>query len=108
MTGYSSGVSGFIKLQRALLSWEYYTDSNTKCLFIHLLLCAAIYKTECCGFPIPRGSLLTTIPRLAAETGLSVQKVRTSLKKLENSGEIMQHTTNKFRIIMLPNYDSWA
>lgn len=29
---------GFIALHRSLLKWEWYTDENTKALFIHLLL----------------------------------------------------------------------
>ena len=29
---------GFIALYRKMLDWDWYTDTNTKSLFIHLLL----------------------------------------------------------------------
>ena len=34
--------SGFIKLHRKILKWEWYDEPNTMRLFIHLLLTASI------------------------------------------------------------------
>ena len=36
---------GFIKIHRSLLEWEWYQDTNTKTVFIHLLL-TANYKDK--------------------------------------------------------------
>ena len=36
---------GFIKIYRQLLEWEWYTDTNTKVLFLHCLL-KANFKTK--------------------------------------------------------------
>ena len=49
--------------------------------------------------------MITTLPRLAAETGLTDREVRTAIKHLEDSGEISQITTNKFRLITV---EKWA
>ena len=35
--------NGYIKLYRSLLDWEWYDDTVTKCLFLHLLLTVNAY-----------------------------------------------------------------
>lgn len=99
-------MNGWIKLHRQMLEWEWYTDQNTKSLFLHLLLTANIVpQKRLLGYTLQPGQLITTLPRLAAETGLSVQQLRRALGNLESSGEITQTTTNKFRLITL---EKWA
>ena len=46
---------GFILLHRKLLEWEWYTDHNTKMVFIHCLLKANFEKKEWRGVVIERG-----------------------------------------------------
>lgn len=89
-----------------MLEWEWYTDCKTKALWLHLLLTANIVpQKRMLGYTLNAGQLITTLPRLAAETGLSEKEVRTALKHLEESGEIGQTTTNKFRLITI---EKWA
>ena len=38
--------SGYIKLYRSLLSWEWYDDINTKTVFLHLLLTVSIEESK--------------------------------------------------------------
>lgn len=54
---------------------------------------------------IKRGQLMTSIASLARETGVSEKRVRTTLKLLEKAGFLASETTNRFRILSLPNYD---
>lgn len=99
-------MNGWIKLHRQILEWEWYTDQNTKSLFFHLLLSANIVpQKRLLGYTLQPGQLITTLPRLAAETGLSVQQLRRAFKNLEDCGEVTQITTNKFRLITL---ERWA
>lgn len=56
------------------------------------------------GYTLDPGQVITTLPRLAAETGLTLQEVRTALKHLESSGDVSQKVTNKFRLITLENW----
>ena len=97
----------FIPLFRSILEWEWYTDNNTKSLFIHCLLKANYTDKEWRGITIKRGSFLTSLDKLSKETGLSVQNVRTSLKKLELTNELTNKSTNKNRIITMKNYDKY-
>ena len=97
----------FIKLYRSLLDWEWYSDNNTKALFIHCLLKANFKDKVWRGVEIKRGSFLTSLDSLSTETGLSVQKIRTSLKRLKSTNELTSESNNQYRIITLNNYDKF-
>ena len=99
--------SGWIKLHRSLLKWEWHDDPNTFCLWVHLLLMANHDEQKWHGMVIPRGSLLTGRKKLAEETGLTEQSVRTSLIKLEKSQNLTNKSTNKFTLITICNYDTY-
>lgn len=97
-------ISGYIKLHRKIIDWEWYTDVNTKCLFFHLLIIANHTDKKWRGETIKKGECLTSYANLSVQTGLTVQQVRTSLKKLEKTGDVTIKTTNKNTVIMVVNY----
>lgn len=98
---------GFIYLHRKFLSWEWYDDKNTSRLFIHLLLTANHSTKLWRGIKIKRGELITSSKELSKASKLTVQELKTSLSKLQNTGEINKQTTNKFTKITICNYDSY-
>ena len=98
--------SGWIKLHRELLQWEWYDDTNTKCLFLHCLLRANHSDTEWRGHKIKRGQFLTSIDTLTRETGLSVSQIRTSLKKLISTSELTSKSQARSTVITVVEYDS--
>ena len=98
---------GFILIHRKLLKWQWYKDSNTLHLFIDLLL-DANYEDSKVGFQeIKRGQCLTSLKRMHENTGLTYQQIRTSLSKLEKSGEINKQTTNRYSIITINKYNDY-
>ena len=103
------GDNEYIKLFRKLINWEWYTDINTKVLFIHCLLRANWKAGSWKGIPYERGQFITSLATLAAETGLSVKKVRTALDHLIETKEITSERQAKgnvqSRIITVLNYD---
>ena len=103
--GKEEGVALWIKLHKKLLNWEWYSDINVTRLFIHLLLIANWQDGRFKGVEIPRGSLITGRKKLAKETGLSEQQIRTAIDKLKSTNEITTITTNTFTIISIQNYD---
>ena len=98
--------TGWIKLHRQLLEWEWYDDTNTKCLFLHCLLRANHSDTEWRGHNIKRGQFLTSVDTLTRETGLSVSQIRTSLKKLISTNEIASKSQARSTVITVLSYDS--
>lgn len=99
--------NGHVKVHRSIINWEWYTDTNTKSLFLHLLLVANWKDENWRGYDVKRGQKITSRENLARETGLSEQQVRTCLKKLKSTNEITIKTTNKFTVITINNYDEY-
>lgn len=99
--------SGFIKLHRSLLSWEWYTDYKTKDVFIHLLLTANYEDSDWRGVNISRGERATSYEKIASETGLSVRNVRTAIEHLKVTGEVTSKSYSKFTVFTLNNYDKY-
>lgn len=96
---------GFIFLHRDLLEWEWYQSSEVSRLYIHLLLKANFTDKKWQGNDVKRGQLITSANHLASDLKLSVQQIRTALKKLESSDYITRKTTSKFTLVTIINYD---
>lgn len=96
---------GYIMLHRKIVNWEWYTETNTKALFIHLLLMANHSDEKWRGEVIKRGTLITSYGSLSSQTGLSVQQIRTCLKNLEKTGDITKKPTQRNTLIIVTNYE---
>lgn len=95
---------GWIKLHRQLLDWEWFDDHNAFRLFMYLILKANHKAKKYKGTTVEVGQLLTGRDILAKETGLSVQQIRTSLKKLKSTNEITIESSKKGTVIQVVNY----
>lgn len=98
-------LSGYVKLSRDIMYWEWYQSPNVLRLFIHLVLKANFKENKWQGQLIKRGQLVTSINHIAAELRLSVQAVRTALHKLDKSGCVKLKTTNRFTLVTVVNYE---
>jgi len=99
--------TGYIKLFRLLLEWEWYHDANTMRLFIHLLLKANFIDKKWQGIQIKRGQVLTSLDSLSKELHLSPQQIRTSISKLISTNEITNQSTSSNRLITVVSYDNY-
>ena len=100
-------MSGWIKLHRGLIDWEWYTDHNTCRLFIHCILRANHTDTKWRGHKLSRGEFLTSLESLSNETGLTISQIRTGFKKLESTNEIASLSQARSRIVTVLKYDSY-
>lgn len=100
-----NGDEGFVLTHRKIMQWQWYTDVNTAHLFRHCVLRANYIDTSWRGISVKRGSFITSLQTLSAETGLTIKQVRTALEKLEKTGEVASCSTSKYRIITVKNYD---
>ena len=98
---------GYIKLFRSMKSWQWYHNSNTKVVFLHLLLSANWEDSYYGEYFIPKGSLVTGYPKLSSQLGISIRNVRTAIKHLKKTGEVTVKVTNKFSIITIENWDKF-
>lgn len=95
--------NGYIALYRQFINWEWFTDVKTCHLFQYCLLRANSKNTVWRGINIKRGQFVTSLRTMSIETGLSLQEVRTSLKKLTH--ELTQLATPSYSIITVVNYN---
>lgn len=99
--------TSYIRLNRKILDWEWYGDINTCRLFIHMLLKANWKDGEFKGKHIPRGSFVSSFGKLAEETQLTVDEVRTAVKHLISTKEITKQAYSKFTVFTVKNYDAY-
>lgn len=97
-------MSGYIKIDRKLLEWEWYKNEHTKTLFLHCLLKANWKDGRFEGKVVPRGSFVTSRKNIAQETCLSEQQVRTAINHLILTNEITVKSSSKHTIITVNNY----
>ena len=95
----------FIKVDRNILNWGWYKDTNTKVVFLHLLLTANVKPRMFLGVPIQRGEVATSQNSLAENLGISIKAVRTALKHLEQGGEVAVRRHPRFSVISILRYD---
>ena len=100
-------MEGWIKLHRAFANWEWSDEPFMVSLFIHLILAASNRDTKWKGESLKRGQVIFGLSKWAKKTGISVQSLRTSLKKLESTGEINTKSTSKYTLITVCNYDKY-
>ena len=93
--------TGFLKLKRTILEWEWYQDNNTLRLMIHLLLKANYTVKQWQGNTINPGELITSIGNLSKELCLTEMVIRTSLSKLKKTNYITTQGTNKVTMIKI-------
>lgn len=98
---------GFISLYRSILNWGWYSDHNTKEVFIHLLLTVNYLPGEWKGRRIEVGQRVTSYQKLADELHLSVKEIRTALRHLQETGEVSCESTSQYTVITVKNYSDF-
>jgi hypothetical protein len=100
-------VNNDILLNRKIVNWGWYTNSNTFRVFIHLLLLANWKDGDFQGYPLKRGECLFGLISLSKTLQLSIRSIRTSLEHLKSTNEITIKTTNKFSIATIVKYNDY-
>ncbi len=98
---------GWVKLHRQFKDWEWYNKSEMVHLFIHCLIKSNFKDSSFQGVECKKGSFITSLKHLSDETNISIQTIRTCLKKLQLTKEIDVKSTNKLTQITICNYDSY-
>lgn len=99
--------SGFIKIYRSLLSWEWYDDIITKTVFLHLLLTVNIKDSRFRGVEVPKGSRVYSYNSLCEELGITMRQARTAISHMRTTGEVTTQNYPQFSIISIQNWDKF-
>lgn len=98
---------GYIKLYRKMMKWGWYTDTNAKCVFLHLLFLAQYEPCFYRSVKLEIGQAVTSIREISAQTGISVKSVRTALEHLKSTQEVAQSSHGKFSVFTVKNYSDY-
>ena len=100
-------MQGWIKLHRQFVNWEWFNKSEAVHLFLYLLLKANHKDGNWQGIEIKKGQFITSYGKISSDTNISLQTIRTLLKKFELTNEINTQPTNKYTIITICKYDTY-
>ena len=99
--------NSWIKLPRNFVNWSWYHDANMVQLYLYLLLNANVYDVKYNDITIKRGECLVSLNHLSKETGISLQKLRTGLTRLQRTKEIEYKKLQNGRIIVLVDFNKF-
>lgn len=99
--------NSWIKLPRNFVNWSWYHDANMVQLYLYLLLNANVYDVKYNDITIKRGECLVSLNHLSKETGISLQKLRTGLARLQRTKEIEYKKLQNGRIIVLVGFNKF-
>ena len=99
--------NSWIKLPRNFVNWSWYHDANMVQLYLYLLLNANVYDVKYNDITIKRGECLVSLNHLSKETGISLQKLRTGLARLQRTKEIEYKKLQYGRIIVLVDFNKF-
>lgn len=97
----------FIKLDRSITDWQWYTDGNTMRVFIHLMLKANIRKSGFAGTVLQPGEAAISYSKIADSLNLSIQQVRTAIEHLKSTGEIAVRKHRNITVYKIINFESY-
>lgn len=97
--------SGFVRIYRSMLKWEWYDDANTMRVFLHLILTANYEPQKWHGITIERGQRICSYGVLAKELKLSEKSVRTAIGHLMLTGEVAHAATPNYGVFTVLNYE---
>jgi len=100
-------ITGFVKLYRSFIEWEWFDVPNMVTIFVYCLLKANYEEKKWRGITIKRGQFVTSYETISKETKLSIRSVRTCIKNLLLTKELTKQTTNKYTMITICNYDAY-
>lgn len=99
--------TGWVRLYRSTLNWEWFDDPLTLQLWVVCLLKANYTPTRWRGIEIERGSFVTSVDGLCTATKQTTRQIRTRLARLQASGEISVRATNHKSIITICKFDTY-
>lgn len=95
----------FIKLDRNMTTWRWFKTENMFIVFVYLIMSANIKDNPFGDVIVHRGELVTSYESIAFDCGLTVNRVRTIIKRLKRTGEVTARIYPKFQVISILKYD---
>src|SRR5690606_24965461 len=99
--------SGYIRLHRRMLEWEWFTDSAVMHVFVYLLLSARWKDGKWKGIDVPAGSTITSYGTIAASCGLTEKQARRAMDALKSADVIRVTRAGKGQLVTLAKWEEY-
>ena len=99
--------SGWIKLHRSMLKWEWWKDERMVQMFVYLLLSCNSEPGVFHGVSVLPGEVIVGRKMLSERLGMPERVVRSTLDKLVSTGEITKWSNNHFTKITVRNWGKY-
>lgn len=100
-------ITGWVKLYRSFIKWEWFDVPNMVTIFIYCLLKANYTEKKWRGITIQKGSFITSYDTISKDTGISIQSIRTCLDRLEQTKEINKESNKAYTVITICKYETY-
>lgn len=94
-------LNGYAQVPRALLESDWSSEPETFLVLLRLIIGANFKETDWRGIHLMPGEIITSLQGLSSQSGLSVSKIRTAIKRLKTTGYLTCETTNRYTRIFL-------
>ena len=98
-------MSGWIKMHRKIKEWEWFTEPNVYHVFSYLLFTVTHKEIKIKGKILKPGQYFLSYDKIAVDTGLTRQKVRTAIDKLISTNEIKVTSTSQKTLFTVVKWD---
>ena len=98
---------GWIKIHRSLLNWEWWDDPVMVKAFLCMLFLCSTQVRRHHGRELAPGQFVTSRQMLAAFIGISEQQVRTVIRRMRQTGEIIVESTKQQTLISIVHWDEY-
>ena len=95
----------FIKFPLWLFEWEWIDEGNYLTAFMRMVDRANKDDARWHGIDIARGEFVTSTAEISKLCGMTSQKIRTFIKRCEDSGLIEKKASTTYTVIRILNYD---
>ena len=98
-------MSGWIKLQRSILEWEWAEDNNLFSFFVKLLMNVNYQDKKWKGQTVKTGQIISSYKKLGVLLNFSESSVKRYLSTLSETGELTLETKPGLGIVVtIPKY----
>jgi DNA-binding transcriptional regulator YhcF (GntR family) len=98
-------MSGWIKLHRSILEWEWADDNNLFSFFVKLLIKVNFEDKKWKGHTVKSGQIISSYKKMGVLLGFSESSVKRYLNKLSETGEVTLETKPGLGIVVtIPKY----
>lgn len=100
-------MGGWVKLHRDILSWEWWDEPAMVKAWLTILMLANSEDRKWHGQTVKAGSFVTSLGKLSASLGLPINRTRTVISRLKETGEITVQSNRHFTLVSVNNWEKY-